>query len=130
MFIRLTIGFIIASLIQAAIVMIGENLNITSLDVNLDFLQLVTHIITGIVAGYILYFIIINTEKLENANLYLVGVIYGIILWPIVLGIASLQGKVNNPLNMDAITIIWTMTAFAVYGIIANYTIQKVVHND
>jgi len=103
-----------------------------SVDISNKFFVItgIVTIITGIVAGYILYFIIINAEKLENANLYLVGVIYGIILWPIVLGIASLQGKVNSPLNMDAITIIWTMTAFAVYGIIANYTIQKVVYND
>ncbi len=122
---QLITGFITASLVQAGIIMLGENLNMTMLNAQLDLMQLITHVITGVVAGFILYYLIKNIDILRKSSFYTIGIIYGVILWPLVLGIASTQNKVISPLKLNSITIIWTLTAFAVFGIIVNFTIHR-----
>lgn len=120
---KLTTGFIVASLVQAGIIVFAENAGIIILEPKLTSLQLFYHILIGLVTGFILYYIILKVPTISNLKSYYVGTIYGIILWPINLGIGSMQGVVNSPLNFNIITVIWTLVAFIVYGLIVSYSI-------
>ncbi len=122
---NLTFGFITASLVQAGIIMFGEYERITALDAKMTSFQLFTHIIVGLVAGYILYYIIKKIPSIRKIHSFYIGTIYGIILWPIVLGIASTQDKVNSPLLINTTTVLWTLIAFILYGVIVTYSIYS-----
>lgn len=59
------------------------------------------------------------------SNLWLIGCIYGAIVWAILVSINSAQGTINAPWTQGTSTIIASLLAFVVYGIIVTYTIKK-----
>lgn len=80
MYIKYSLGFLVASLIQAGIVALAEFLNISSLNVKITASQLLIHILAGQIAGYILLFIV---KKLPKDNLFILGNLTFIIILPI-----------------------------------------------
>lgn len=124
--IKYSLGFAIASIVQAAIIMITEKFNISSLGANITPTQLLIHILAGQVAGYILLYIMRNMETIGKYSLWIIGIIYGTIVWVVLLSINSMIGKVNAPWNQGFSTITASLIAFMTYGILATYAIRQV----
>lgn len=62
---------------------------------------------------------------IAKANFWLLGSIYGAIVWAILIPINSAQGTINAPWTQGTSTIIASLLAFSVYGIISAYTIKN-----
>lgn len=129
MSLKYSVGFLIASLVQAAIIMLTEALAISSLGAKLTITQLIIHIFAGQIAGYILLFIMTKVSATNQTNTWTTGSIYGIIVWAILLSINSTLGTVRAPWSQGVLTILSSMIAFITYGIIATYVIRKYSYN-
>lgn len=125
MYLKYSTGFLIASLIQAGIVMATESLGISTLGAKLTAMQLLTHIIVGQIIGYILLYIIRKSKVVSTTNIWGMGSITGFIAWLILLSINSAIGKVNAPWTQGFPTVLSTLIAFIAFGIIATYTIKR-----
>jgi len=118
-------GFLIASIIQALIIISTESLGISNLGAKITVIQLLTHVLVGQVIGFILLFIMRKFKIVGEANIWLVATISGIIIWFIVLSINSAMGTVNPPWNQGFLTVLSSLIAFILYSTIATYTIKK-----
>ncbi|QGU95353.1 hypothetical protein GOM49_09865 [Clostridium bovifaecis] len=130
MFIKYSFGFLLASLVQAGIVMLFELLEISSLGATLTFMQLLTHIIAGQVAGYMLLFIVKLIESITKLSTLIIGSFWGIIIWSIIIPLNVTLGKIRAPWTQGTGTMFPSIIAFVVYGIIAHYTIKKYSHTN
>jgi hypothetical protein len=124
MHLKYSLGFLVASLVQAGIVALTEYLNISSLGVNITVLQLLIHILAGQIAGYILIFIIRKIDSIGNANSLPLGTVWGIIVWAAIIPINASMGKINAPWSMGSATLLPSIIAFILYGIISAHTIK------
>ncbi len=122
---KYSIGFLIASLSQAGIIMATESLGISTLGAKFTIMQILIHIIVGQILGYILFFLMNNMEFMRKFNIWIIGSAAGIIAWVILLTINSSLGKVKTPWSQGASTILASVIAFMVFGVIATYTIKK-----
>ncbi len=122
---KYSMGFLIGSLTQAAIVMIAENTGISQMGAKLTIVQLVLHILAGQIAGYLLLFIVKKVEYIQNWGTLFVGTIWGVIVWSIVIPLNEAQGKVKLPWEAGIGTVISSLLAFAVFGNIATFTIKR-----
>lgn len=129
MYLKYFTGFLIASLVQAGIIMTTETLGLSTLGVKLTAMQLLAHILTGQLLGYIFLFIMRKVEVINIINFWTIGSITGIIAWLILLSINSALGKVNPPWTQGYPTILSSLVAFIVFGLIAAYTIKISVHH-
>lgn len=125
MYIWFSTGFLIASLLQAAIILLTESLNISSLGVRLTLPRLIAHILVGQAAGYILWYMMKEMQPVEAINSRAAGIAYGAVLWAVVLTIAAILGIVEPPWARGAGTILSSAVAFMFYGMIAAYTIKR-----
>ncbi len=125
MYWKYSVGFFIASLVQAAIIVGSESLGISTLGAKITFGQLIIHILAGQAAGFLLMVIMQGITGIAKANFWLLGSIYGAIVWAILIPINSAQGTINAPWTQGTSTIIASLLAFSVYGIISAYTIKN-----
>ncbi len=125
MYLKYSMGFLIASLFQAGIILATESLGLSTLGAKLTAMQLLTHIIAGQVVGYILLSIIRKLKVVSTAKVWTIGSVTGITAWLILLSINSALGKVNSPWTQGFSTVISSLVAFIAFGIIATYTIKK-----
>lgn len=126
MYLKYSLGFIIASLVQAGIVALTEFSNISSLNVDINISQLLIHILVGQIAGYILLFAVRKSEFLRSFDKVILGTLWGIIAWSIIIPMNTAQGKINGPLSMNTATLLSSIAAFILYGIISTYTVKKI----
>lgn len=124
MTLKYSVGFLIASLVQAGIVMLSEALGVSMLNAKFTAMQLATHIVVGQILGYLLLFLISKLELGDKTNLAVTGSITGVVAWGILLPINSALGKVNAPWEQGMSTVLSTLIAFIAFGIIATYTIK------
>lgn len=125
MYWKYSLGFLIASLVQAAIIAASEFLGISTLGAKITFGQLIIHILAGQAVGFLLMVIMQGIKRIAKTDLFLLGCIYGAIVWAILVSINSAEGTINAPWTQGASTIIASLLAFVVYGIIVTYTIKK-----
>lgn len=125
MYWKYSLGFLIASLVQAAIIATSEFLGISTLGARITFGQLIIHILTGQAVGFILMVIMQGVKGIAKMNSLLAGSIYGAIVWAILVSVNSAQGTINAPWTQGTSTIISSLLAFVVYGITGTYTIKK-----
>jgi len=125
MYLKYSLGFLIASLAQAAVVALTEFMNISSLGVNMTFSQLLIHVIAGQIAGYILLLTMRKIEFIRNAGTLPIGITWGIIVWAIIIPINSAQGKINAPW-LNTPTLLFSIIAFILFGIISANTIKMI----
>lgn len=125
MYWKYSLGFLIASLTQAAIIAASEALGISTLGAKITFGQLIIHILAGQAVGFLLMVIMQSIKGIAKTNFWLRGSIYGSIVWAALVSINSMQGTINAPWTQGASTIIASLLAFVVYGIVATYTIKK-----
>ncbi|MGG5253637.1 hypothetical protein ACQYAD_09085 [Neobacillus sp. SM06] len=124
MYIKYSLGFLIGSLIQAGIVMFAEKTGISHLEANLTFVQLLLHILAGQIAGYLLLLIIRKVRAVQHWGTFIIGVFWGVAVWVIVIPLNAAQGKVKLPWDAGMGTVISSILAFAIFGIIAAFTIK------
>lgn len=129
MYLKYSTGFLIASLVQAGIIMTSEKLGISSLGAKLTAMQLLTHILAGQAVGYILLLIMRKIEMVNEANFWIIGSITGIVAWLVLLSINSSIGKVNAPWNEGFSTVLASIIAFLAMGIISSYTIKTTTYD-
>ncbi|MHC1685556.1 MAG: hypothetical protein AB6733_21920 [Clostridiaceae bacterium] len=125
MYLKHSIGFLIASIIQALIIMTTEFLGVSSLGVSFTFKQILTHIIVGQIIGYILLLITRSLKIIITGKFLTMGIIVGVISWVIILSINSILGIINAPWNQGVLAVLSSITAFIAYGVIAVYTIKR-----
>lgn len=125
MYLRFSIGFLIASLVQAGIILITESLNISSLNPKVTIAQLILHILTGQIAGFLLWYVMKNVKSIGKTDPWITGVIYGVALWVVVLSINSMRGVVESPWSTGIATVLSSILAFIAFGIIASVTIKR-----
>src|SRR5699024_3034622 len=130
MFIRYSLGFMIASIIQAGIIMLTEEVGISQLGATLTITQLVIHILAGQVVGYILLFIIRKVKPIQRLNAFITGAIWGVVIWVILLPLNAAQGNVKLPWEAGIGTVISSLLAFITFGILAAYTIEHYVKEN
>nr|WP_144920541.1 hypothetical protein [Paenibacillus bovis] len=124
MYIKYSSGFMIASLIQAAIIAFAEDAGLSHLGAKLTLTQLLIHILAGQVVGYILLFIIRKMNIAQRLNTFVIGVIWGMIVWAGLIPINAAQGKVKLPWEAGIGTVISSVLAFVIFGVIATHTIK------
>lgn len=125
MHLKYSVGFLIASLVQAGIIALTEALDISTLGAKLNAMELLIHILSGQVLGYILLFTIRKVEFFNKANIWLTGLIAGGLAWLVLFSINSSLERVNAPWNEGSSTILSSMVAFISFGVIATYTIKE-----
>lgn len=125
MYWKYSVGFLIASLIQAGIIAASEFLGISALGAKLNIGQLIIHILAGQAAGFLLMVIMQSVPNIAKINIWLLGTIYGAIVWAVLIPINSAQGTINAPWTQDPTTVIASLLAFIAYGIISAYTIKN-----
>ena len=125
MYIKYSTGFLVASIVQAATIMLSEKFHISSLGANIKLTQLLIHILSGQVAGYLLLYIMRNMKAISKNSLWTIGITYGAIVWVVLLSINSAIGKVNAPWKQGFPTVISSLAAFLFFGLIAAYTIKE-----
>src|SRR5690554_795623 len=129
MYWRYFLGFLIGSLIQGGIIATSEFFGISNLNASFAFEQIIIHILTGQAVGFILMVIMQSVNGIGNMNFWILGSIYGAIVWAILISINSAQGTINSPWSQGISTIIVSLLSFIVYGIIAVYSIKKVARH-
>lgn len=122
---KYSIGFLIASLSQAGIIMATESLGISSLGAKFTIMQILIHIIVGQILGYIIFYLLKNIKSLRTFNVWIMGSVAGLIAWAILLTINSSIGKVKTPWTQGFSTVVSSALAFIVFGVIVTYTIRK-----
>jgi len=130
MYTKYSLGFLLASIIQAAIVLLSEFFGLSNLGAKLTLMQLIVHILTGQVAGFILLYVMRKVDVIGEARTWMIGTTFGILFWFIVLSINSMQGKVNAPWTQGLFTMLISIIAFITYGLITTSTIKKYASNE
>lgn len=125
MYWKYSVGFLVASLSQAGIIAVSESLGISTLGARITFGQLIIHILAGQAAGFLLMVIMQGMPSIAKTNFWLLGGIYGTIVWAVLITINSTQGTINAPWTQGISTVIASLLAFLVYGIISAYTIKN-----
>lgn len=125
MYWKYSLGFVIASLAQAAIIAATEALGISSLGAEINFRQLIIHVLTGQAVGFLLMVIMQGITAVAKMDFWLLGSIYGAIVWVVLVSINSAQGVISVPWTQGLSTVIASLLAFVVYGITATYTIDR-----
>lgn len=125
MYWKYSLGFLIASLVQAGVIAATEALGISTLGAKIDFGQLIIHVITGQAIGFLLMVMMQGIRGIAKINFWLLGGIYGAVVWVALVSINSAKGTINAPWTQGVSTIIASLLAFVIYGIIATYTIKR-----
>lgn len=125
MYLKYSIGFLIASLVQFGIIYLGEISEITRLQAKFTVWELIIHIALGQVAGFILLYGFRKLDFLKNMSYWVAGVLYGTLVWLILTPIQAAIGKIDVPWEQDITTVLVSLFAFIVYGAIAAYTIKR-----
>lgn len=115
--IKYSIGFLSASLIQGGLVLILNSLSIGTTYNN----SLLYYILTGQVAGYLLLYVIKNIKILAEINDFVIGFIFGILIWTISLPITFMIGTVDITWNFSILSDIIT---YGIFGIMAQNAIK------
>lgn len=125
MYLKYSIGFLIASLIQFGIIYLGEILAITNLQARTTTREFIIHIALGQIAGFLLLYGFRKLNFLKNTSYWVAGVLYGTIVWLVLTPIQAALGKIALPWGQNITTVLVSLIAFITYGIIVAYTIKR-----
>lgn len=129
MYLKYSIWFAIASIVQAGIVLASERLGLSTLGIVLTPTQFLIHIIAGQMFGYLLLVTIRKVKFIREGYAWLSGAIMGVIAWLVLYSFNSAIGAVTVPWTQGLSTILSSLTAYLVFGLIVAYTIKKIEHN-
>ena len=126
MYIKYSIWFAIASIVQAGIVLASEKLGLSTLGIVLTPTQFLIHILAGQIFGYLLLFTIRKVKVVKETYAWLSGGIMGVIAWFVLYSFNSSIGKVTVPWTQGLSTILSSLTAYLIFGLIVAYTIKRI----
>lgn len=126
MYWKYAVGFLIASLVQAGIIMVSEFAGLSTLGAKFTFGQIIIHILAGQAAGFLLMVILQIADKAANNSFWTIGAVYGVIVWAILIPINSAQGDITPPWTQGLTTVIASLIAFITYGVISTYTVKNI----
>lgn len=126
MYWKYAVGFLIASLAQAGIIMLSEFLGLSTLGAEFTFGQIVIHILAGQAAGFLLMVILQIVNKAAHNPIWIIGTVYGVIVWAILIPINSAQGAISPPWTQGLSTVIASLIAFIAYGVISAFTVKNI----
>lgn len=130
MYLKYSLGFFIASLVQAGVITFTERFNISILEANLSLVQLIIHILVGQAAGFLFLLAMQRFKYIGDINYFTLGSIFGIIVWLLVIPFVSYTGQISPPWEQGMATVLSSIAAFLAYGIISAYTIIKYAYSD
>lgn len=123
-FIKLSVGFLIASLLQGIIVFIGEKMGVSQFDIQFTVIRVIHHILVGQASGYVLFWLITHIDRLKNISALLSGSLFGVLTWMILIFVGSHTGLIQQDwLQFGGVAT--TLFAFIVYGFISGLTITN-----
>ena len=126
MYLKYSLGFLVASLVQAGIIWLTETVGLSTLDAKFTLTQLLIHVIAGQIAGYLLLLAYRNIAALENYGTLFVGLVYGLIVWAVLIPINSVVlNDINPPWTQGTYTLASSLIAFIVFGVMAARTIKS-----
>ena len=129
MYLKYSIWFAIASIVQAGIVLASEKLGISTLGIVLTPTQFLIHILAGQIFGYLLLFVVRKVKAVRETYPWLSGGIMGVIAWFVLYSFNSAIGAVTVPWTQGLTTILSSLIAYLAFGLIVAYTIQRIEHN-
>lgn len=97
MYLKYSIWFAIASIVQAGIVLASETLGLSTLEIVLTPTQFLIHIIAGQMFGYLLLIIIRKIKVIRESCAWLSGGTMGVIAWLVLYSFNSAIGAVTVP---------------------------------
>lgn len=126
MYWKYSVGFLIASLVQAGIIMFSEFFGISTLGAKFTFGQIIIHVLAGQAAGFLLMVILQFVNEVAKSTVWIIGTVYGVIVWAVLIPINSAQGTINPPWTQGLSTVITTLIAFVTYGIVSTFTVKNI----
>lgn len=128
-YIKYSIWFAIASIIQAGIVLASEKLGLSTLGIVLTPTQFLIHILAGQIFGYLLVFTVRILKIAKESYIWLSGVIMGIVAWFVLYSFNSAIDAVTVPWTQGLSSILSSLTAYLVFGLIVAYAIIRTKRN-
>ena len=126
MYIKYSLGFLVASLVQAGIIWLTETAGLSTLDAKFTLTQILIHVLAGQIAGYLLLLAYRNIAGIEKYGTLFVGLIYGLIVWAVLIPINSIVlNDINPPWTQGMYTLVSSLIAFIVFGVMAARTIKS-----
>lgn len=115
-YLKSSLWFALASLVQAGIVWAAFQLGLTRFDAGLTLGRLLIHLTVGQLAGYL--FLSWHRGRPEVSGLA-TGLVYGALLWGfLALLLGPALGYIPSPLKIGWNSTIFTLVAFLSYGLI------------
>lgn len=130
MYAKHSLWFAVASIAQAVIVLLSEKLGLSTLGIVLTPTQFLIHILAGQIFGYLLLLVVRNVKAVREAPAWLSGGVLAVIAWFAIYSFNSALGAVNVPWTQGITTIISTLIAYFVFGLMAAYTIKRLEPNN
>lgn len=128
MYMKYSIWFAVASIVQAGIVLASEKLGLSTLGIVLTPTQFLIHILAGQIFGYLLLFTIRKVKVIKETYAWLNGGIMGVIAWFVLYTFNSAIGSVNVPWTQGLSTILSSLIAYLMFGFIVAHTIKRIEH--
>lgn len=124
-YVRLSLWFGVASLLQLTVVSAARDLGLSALTPNLTPGKLAVLVVVGQIAGYL--FLAWYQGRPEIAGVTH-GFTYGLILW-ILLGVfvAPRVGFIRSPLALGSGAVLASIAAFLIYGAVVGFAVEREV---
>lgn len=120
-----SLSFLLASLVQAGIVIMAEWAGLTTLGARATAVQLLVHVLVGQAAGYGLLLLSRAVPALRRMSPWITGPVYGFLFWAVALSIAAGRGAVRAPWTQGWPTVVITLAAFVAYGVVAAVALER-----
>ena len=121
---RLMIGFFMASAIQMVFIVIAESIGLSTLNLVFSPSQLILHFLVGQAFGWTLYYIWRRTAAARAINVIWAGVIWGLMVWAVVLPFVASQGRITGSWSQGS-NLIVSSTAFILYGMFSALVVRN-----
>ncbi|MDD2421483.1 MAG: hypothetical protein PHC60_06620 [Heliobacteriaceae bacterium] len=122
MFFRFVLGFLIASASQLMVMFMFDIVGIPVLLSPANGAQILVMLVIGQVAGWFLWLLISKNKAFAIRPHWVIGSIYGTLVW-IVVGLATaLQGQLTFSWAFGPLGLLVSWVAFGIFGIVAAAT--------
>lgn len=123
--------FALGSLVQAAIISIGDWTGYSTFPADLKVWELAIHVGVGQINGYILLTLFRKYRSaLERYGGTSLGILYGLVAWGIILSLGTAINFVKSTGWQSGTGMLTTIFAFLAYGIIAGTVAADVVGDE
>ncbi len=124
-YVKYSAWFALASVLQALIVLASEKLGLSTLGIVLTPAQFAIHILAGQFFGYLFLIAVRLVIKIKIAPAWLSGIGLAIIAWFALYSFNAALDAVQVPWTQGLTTIVSTLVAYLVFGLIVAYTVKK-----